>query len=159
MTHKLSERKRKGQGGFTLIELMIVVAIIAILAAVAIPNFLRARYRSNFTACLEQLKNISTGMQTFISEKGDLTDVTDENDICHHLIPGADEPADCDGQIKTRVNSVCDKDTLSVTIGADGFQYDIYAKAKGKDTPEICVTETGVDPPEYGEAYTGCPHP
>jgi prepilin-type N-terminal cleavage/methylation domain-containing protein len=42
--------------GFTLVEIMIVVAIIALLAAIAVPNFLRARKRSQATRILEDLR-------------------------------------------------------------------------------------------------------
>lgn len=58
-------RKRKG---FTLIELMIVIAIIAILAAVLVPNFMRAREASRLTACKSNLKNISTSVETYAND-------------------------------------------------------------------------------------------
>jgi len=58
-------RKRKG---FTLIELMIVIAIIAILAAVLVPNFMRAREASRLTACKSNLKNISTSVETYSND-------------------------------------------------------------------------------------------
>ncbi|HEY2101633.1 MAG TPA: prepilin-type N-terminal cleavage/methylation domain-containing protein, partial [Chthoniobacterales bacterium] len=45
MLNKLNKRR----GGFTLVEIMIVVAIIALLAAIAVPGFLRARKRSQAT--------------------------------------------------------------------------------------------------------------
>lgn len=49
------------QSGFTLIELMVVVAIIATLAAIAIPNLLEARKAGNQTAALAELKSLSPG--------------------------------------------------------------------------------------------------
>lgn len=51
--------------GFTLVEIMIVVAIIALLAAIAIPNLLRARHNANEAAAISALKTISTACESY----------------------------------------------------------------------------------------------
>ncbi|MBL7198457.1 MAG: prepilin-type N-terminal cleavage/methylation domain-containing protein [Candidatus Omnitrophica bacterium] len=51
--------------GFTLVEIMIVVAIIALLAAIAIPNLLRARLTANESAAQATLRTISTAAETY----------------------------------------------------------------------------------------------
>ncbi len=65
MMHRFSSRK-----GFTLIELMIVIAIIAILAAILVPNFIRARAQGQVTSCKSNLKNIGTACEMYATDNG-----------------------------------------------------------------------------------------
>jgi len=64
MLQKLNTKR----GGFTLVEIMIVVAIIALLAAIAVPNFLRSRKRSQATQVLEDLRQIDSAIDQYAIE-------------------------------------------------------------------------------------------
>jgi prepilin-type N-terminal cleavage/methylation domain-containing protein len=64
MLNKLNKRR----GGFTLVEIMIVVAIIALLAAIAVPGFLRARKRAQATKILNDLRMIDAGVDQYAIE-------------------------------------------------------------------------------------------
>ena len=61
------------QSGFTLVEIMIVVAIIALLAAIAVPNFLRARKRSQASRILEDLRLVDTAIDQYAIETNKVT--------------------------------------------------------------------------------------
>jgi prepilin-type N-terminal cleavage/methylation domain-containing protein len=77
MLKKLTTKR----GGFTLVEIMIVVAIIALLAAIAVPGFLRARKRSQASKILNDLRLIDAAVDQYAIEttkkSGDPVEVTD----------------------------------------------------------------------------------
>jgi prepilin-type N-terminal cleavage/methylation domain-containing protein len=77
MLNKLNKRR----GGFTLVEIMIVVAIIALLAAIAVPGFLRARKRSQASRIINDLRLIDSAVDQYAIEtnkkSGDTVAVTD----------------------------------------------------------------------------------
>ena len=73
-------------GGFTLVEIMIVVAIIGLLATIAIPNFVRARLKAQSAACINNLRQIDGAKQEWALEnKANATVTPQSTDIQQYM--------------------------------------------------------------------------
>jgi prepilin-type N-terminal cleavage/methylation domain-containing protein len=81
---KLKNHRRTG--AFTLVEIMIVVAIIGLLAAIAIPNFVKARETSQMNACVNNLRQIDAAKDQWALENGKATDTTIDDDAKPEVI-------------------------------------------------------------------------
>lgn len=91
--------------GFTLVEIMIVVAIIGLLAAIAIPNFVKARTTAQKNACIANLKQVDGAIEQWALENkkktGDTVVATGTPSILDYLKGGALPKCPADNQTVT----------------------------------------------------------
>ena len=74
------------KAGFTLVEIMIVVAIIGLLAAIAIPNFIKARETARKNTCINNLRLIDGAIQQWALENGKNSGDTVDSNALHSYI-------------------------------------------------------------------------
>lgn len=112
--------RKSGQKGFTLIELMIVIAIIGILAAIAIPQFVTYRQKGYNTQAKGELKSFYTACQAYFADKPGV----DDCDLA--LVSATFQPSSAvtinttAGQTMVGANSVHSSGTVTYTIAASG---------------------------------------
>ncbi|MDO8969345.1 MAG: prepilin-type N-terminal cleavage/methylation domain-containing protein [Saprospiraceae bacterium] len=75
MPHKSGPRiGQQSCGGYTLIEVCICIAIIGILSAIAVPNFIEYRNRARIVVCITEIKMIEMAISDYLAENGELPD-------------------------------------------------------------------------------------
>jgi prepilin-type N-terminal cleavage/methylation domain-containing protein len=103
------------KSGFTLVEIMIVVAIIGLLAAIAIPNFVKARTASQTSACIANLKQIEGAVATWALEQKKVnTDTPNDTDLFGVNAYIKVKPS-CPASGAYNIGTVADRPTCNIT--------------------------------------------
>ncbi len=105
------------KAGFTLVEIMIVVAIIGLLAAIAIPNFVKARTTSQTNACINNLRQIDGGIQQWALEKSKSSSANvTSTDVIPYLGRGAGDWPTCPAGGTYAVTDVSTRPSCTVAL-------------------------------------------
>ena len=152
---RVAAQRENGEGGFTLIELMVVVLIIAILLAIAIPTFLGAQNKANDRDAQSSLRNTLTNAKAIFSDSQDYTKATTTE--LGNSEPGLSYVLDATGSTAAKMVSVATS-TSQIIIAAHSksgqcfYIKDVAGSASqfGKASGTTCKT---TDTVTYGASW------
>lgn len=128
--------------GFTLIEIMIVVAIIALVAAIGLPNLIRVRINANETSAISSMRTVSNSLITYSVANGSYNGAT-LNGLATSTPPYIDTILGCAAPPCTKAGYSFSE----ITVSADSTTYVFTAQPVIVNTTggrSFCVTEDGV---------------
>jgi type IV pilus assembly protein PilA len=143
---------KKLKKGFTLIELMIVVAIIGILAALAIPNFIRFQARSKQSEVKANLKSLFTAERSYYQEKDAYTECIkkmgfnpERGNRYHYSVNSAGDAEVCNN-VEKRDTAAGTVSNADAEVNADEFKYGTGAGIAAVAAAAATVTYNPIQP-------------
>jgi len=138
----------------TLVILLVIGAVVVglifilgILAAIAIPNFLRATDKAHYNRCAQALSGLKVAEEMYISDKN--VYASDIEKLGMYMIPGCTVADGCGTAVKDRINKNCKPDTVNIEVINQGTDYTIKANAMDHRSCAICVSPKGYIPVAY----------
>lgn len=131
----MEQKKKTGRGGFTLVEVLVVMAIIAILAAITMPSFVGYIDKAKEETYLSEARNVATGVRIYITEQyaaGTLERTKMRKDLMEYALGDSEHALTevlrgsytAGGQI-SRIAASESGDFYGMTYEVEGYQIDI----------------------------------